>query len=183
MKVVLGKIFCRIQCFIKSCINEYHKSQFKSIGNNVRISDNGSFTYDMISLGDDVLINVNVVMQTQKCGGEIIIGNHVAIGPGVGIYAINHDIKTCGIFMTNKHKSVDKNVVIEDDVWIGANAVILPGVKIGKGSVVGAGAIVTRDVPEYSIYTGANPLNIRPRFSKEEISEHEKILSGKIRNA
>ena len=65
--------------------------------------------------------------------------------------------------------------VIEDDVWIGSNSVILSGVKIGRGAVIGAGSIVTKNVPKYAIVAGNPAKVIKMRFNDEEISKLEKL--------
>ena len=70
----------------------------------------------------------------------------------------------------------DAPVVIEDDVWCGANVTILKGVTIGRGSVVAAGAIVTKSFPPYSIIGGVPAKLIKMRFSPEEIERHEALL-------
>lgn len=66
--------------------------------------------------------------------------------------------------------------MIESGCWIGTRAIILKGVTIGKGSIIGAGAVVTKDVPPYSVYVGVPALKVKPRFSDEQIAEHEKLL-------
>ncbi len=71
----------------------------------------------------------------------------------------------------------DLDVVIEEDVWVGANVIILKGVTIGRGSVIAAGSIVTKNVEPYSIYAGVPARKIKERFSEEEISEHEKLMA------
>ena len=71
----------------------------------------------------------------------------------------------------------DQDIIVEDDVWIGARAIILKGVTIGKGSVVGAGAVVTKTIPPYSIVGGVPAKILRRRFSNEEIIKHESILA------
>lgn len=73
----------------------------------------------------------------------------------------------------------DLPVVIEDDVWVGANVTILKGVTIGRGSVVAAGAVVTRSCPPYSIIGGVPAKVLKMRFTPEEIEEHERRL-GKV---
>ena len=67
-------------------------------------------------------------------------------------------------------------MVVEDGCWIGANVTILKGVTIGRGSVVAAGAVVTRSCPPYSIVGGVPARVIKPRFTAEEIEEHESLL-------
>lgn len=85
--------------------------------------------------------------------GPVTIGSHVNLAQGITVTALNHSFE-------DPEKRIDEQgvsttpVVIEDDIWIGANAVILPGVTIGHHSVVAAGAIVTKDVPPHSLVAG-----------------------------
>jgi len=92
------------------------------------------------------------------CSGYIEIGNNVMISPRVSIYSENHNFDRTDIPMIEQ--GVTRSFVkIEDDCWIAANSVILAGVTIGRGSVVAAGSIVTKDVPPFSIVAG-NPAQI-----------------------
>tara|TARA_A100001391_G_C5079914_1_gene279860 strand:- start:4151 stop:4474 length:324 start_codon:yes stop_codon:yes gene_type:complete len=75
-----------------------------------------------------------------------------------------------------KRAEDDLGVVIEDDVWVGTRAVILHGVTVGRGSIVAAGAIVTKDVPRYSIVAGVPAQVIKYRWSADAIAEHERDL-------
>ena len=85
--------------------------------------------------------------------GPVIIGSHVNLAQGITVTALNHNFE-------DSEKRIDEQgvstsaVVIEDDIWIGANAVVLPGVTIGHHSVVAAGAVVTKDVPPHSLVAG-----------------------------
>ena len=85
--------------------------------------------------------------------GPVTIGSHVNLAQGITVTALNHNF-------SDSEKRIDEqgvsttSVVIEDDVWIGANAVVLPGVRIGNHSVIAAGAVVTKDVPPHSIVAG-----------------------------
>lgn len=85
--------------------------------------------------------------------GPVTIGSHVNLAQGITVTALNHNFED-----TNKRideQGISTNpVIIEDDIWIGANAVILPGVTIGHHSVVAAGAVVTKDVPPHSLVAG-----------------------------
>ena len=75
-----------------------------------------------------------------------------------------------------KLPSNDKDIIIEDDVWIGTGAIILKGVTVGEGAIIAAGAVVTKDVPPYSIY-GGNPASfIKFRFTEEEVKLHKEKL-------
>ena len=84
---------------------------------------------------------------------EIIIGNDVQIAQFVSIIGANHRYEDRNIKIA-PDDLVSGTVVIEDNAWIGANAVILPEVTIGKGAIIGAGAVVTKDVPAYAIVGG-----------------------------
>ncbi len=87
------------------------------------------------------------------CKGGVRFGDNVLVGNNVTISSGKHPIegRTPSVF---QRPTEPLPIVIEDDVWIGANSVIMPGVKIRKGTVVGAGAIVTRDTEEYAVVTG-----------------------------
>ena len=85
--------------------------------------------------------------------GPVIIGNHVNLAQGITVTALNHNFQDISKRIDEQGIST-KPVVISDDVWIGANAVILPGVTIGRHVVVAAGAVVTADVPENTVVGG-----------------------------
>ncbi len=96
------------------------------------------------------------------CSGYIEIGDNVMMSPRVSIYAENHVYDRTDI--TLKEQGVKREFVkIEDDCWIAANTVILAGVTIGKGSVIAAGSVVTKDVPPYSIVAGIPAKVIKSR--------------------
>ena len=96
------------------------------------------------------------------CSGLIRIGNNVMISPRVSLYAENHVI--AGIDIPMKEQGVtQKGIVIEDDCWIAANSIILDGVTIGRGSVVAAGAVVSKNVPPYSVVAGVPARIIKSR--------------------
>lgn len=85
--------------------------------------------------------------------GPVTIGNHVNLAQGITVTALNHNFADTEKRIDEQGVST-KPVVIEDDIWIGANAVILPGVSIGRHSVVAAGSVVTKDVPPHSLVAG-----------------------------
>jgi acetyltransferase-like isoleucine patch superfamily enzyme len=100
-----------------------------------------------IELGDNISIASFVHMWGE---GGISIGDRVMIGSHTAISSITHDYNQYYMFNT----LLKGKVIIEDDVWIGAHAVIMPGVTIGKGAVVGAGSVVTKNVEPFTIVTG-----------------------------
>lgn len=118
---------------------------------------------------------------------SLTIGKKVIFGPNPTIITGNHRIDEIGCFIIDSHDKKPENdapVVIEDDVWCGANVTILKGVTIGRGSIIAAGAVVTKSCPPYSIIGGIPAKILKYRFSIEEIIEHEKILySEKEKNS
>jgi maltose O-acetyltransferase len=104
-------------------------------------------------LGDHVFFNY---MCTILDNNEVRIGNHVMVGPVVQIYTAAHDLQAEA---RNQGIEVAKPIEIEDNVWIGGGAILLPGVKIGRNAVVGAGAVVSKDVPPNAV-VGGNPARV-----------------------
>jgi acetyltransferase-like isoleucine patch superfamily enzyme len=104
-----------------------------------------------ISLGEESHINHYCCIWASP-NAKIIIGRKGLMGPGVKIFSSNHgagrDAPMC------EQPFVEKDVLIGDDVWLGANSVVVSGVTIGDGALVAAGSVVTRDVPPYSIVGG-----------------------------
>ena len=112
------------------------------------------------AVGDVIIGNHTRIGLHNTIIGPVTIGSHVNLAQGITITALNHNFD-------DSEKRIDqqgistKEVVLEDDIWVGANAVILPGVTIGKHAVVAAGAIVTKDVPPHSLVAGVPAKVIR----------------------
>jgi maltose O-acetyltransferase len=106
-----------------------------------------------IYLGDHVFLNVHCAL--LDCN-EIRIGNHVMIGPYVQIYTPAHELQAAPRIAGWE---VAKPITIADNVWIGGNAILLPGVTVSENAVVGAGAVVSRDVPPNTVVAG-NPARV-----------------------
>ncbi len=148
-------------------------------GKNIYISKGCTLTPKNIFIKDNVYVGIGCVFQSTN--SNIYIGNDVMFGPSVHIHGGDHRVDIIGRVMRSirtdeKLPKNDKDVVIEDDVWVGANTIILKGVKIGQGSVIGGGTIITKDIKPYSIITNNVLLKNRDRFTKEEIILHEKLL-------
>ena len=123
------------------------------LGSNVRLG-RGCFitaTDGELVLHDNVALSPYVHVGADA--GRIEIGAHTAVGPGTVIRAANHCIARQDVPMMHQGH-VPGEIIIEEDVWIGANCVITPDVRIGRGAVVGAGAVVTRNVAPFSIVGG-----------------------------
>jgi acetyltransferase-like isoleucine patch superfamily enzyme len=108
-----------------------------------------------VDIGPEAVLNIGLVISDGYLP-LVKIGARVALSPNVLIIAQSgpNNSRLRSIDYIKDHLILEAPVVIEDDVWVGASAVVLPGVVIGKMSVVGAGAIVTRTVPPYSIVSG-----------------------------
>lgn len=117
-----------------------------------------------VQLGQNNVINFGCLMDGRKF--QITTGDNVSIGPEASILTLGHDPQ-CPDF-----SDIGGDVKIGDRVWIGFRAIILPGVTIGEGAVVAAGAIVSRDVPEYTIVAGvpASPIGTRSRELHYELN-------------
>lgn len=122
-------------------------------GKHVNIEKKAVFP-SSVELGDYSGIGIRA-----QIGGRTIIGKHVMMGPDVSIFVRNHMFNRTDIPMDQQGFSEERPVTIDDDVWIGAKVIILPGVHIGTGAVIGAGAVVTKDVPDYAV-VGGNPARI-----------------------
>ena len=121
-----------------------------SIGKNSVVE---SFSCINNAVGDVVIGNFSRIGIHSTVIGPVTIGSHVNLAQGITVTALNHNLSTKDKFIDEQGVATSP-IVIEDDVWIGANAVILPGVRIGRHSVIAAGAVVNRDVPPYSLAVG-----------------------------
>jgi maltose O-acetyltransferase len=146
---------------------------FNHMGNNVKIAGNCKFVNPKrITVGSEVLINHHAELEATD--GEIVIGNFVLLGMHAKVVNSNHIFTDWKIPIALQGKSQAK-IVIEDDVWIGINAIILPKVTIGRGAVVAAGAVVTKDVEPYAIVGGVPAKIIKYRFDTETREKAKKV--------
>jgi maltose O-acetyltransferase len=138
---------------------------FGSIGKNVAIDTPFYCDYGLhTTIGDNVIININCTF--VDCN-RIEIGNNVLIASNVQIYTATHPVETDKRLIENWteadsapfFRTYALPVKIEDNVWIGGGVIILPGVVIGKNSVIGAGSVVTRSIPENAVAFG-NPCKV-----------------------
>lgn len=167
-------------CFARlhdKCLRSYQLSRIRR-GKNCVLRGAGQFEGN-IALGDGVVIGKGACFLSSQA--RIVIGSKVLLGPNVTIVTGDHQISRVGEYIADvleKTEACDADVVIEDDVWIGAGTVILKGVTVGRGSVIGAGSVVTASTKPYSVSAGNPCRMIRMRFSEEEIAEHEQKLYG-----
>ncbi len=157
-------------CYKKQMISCGHHVTFKPSTSNIKGIENMSF-------GNYVRIHKYATIFSSDA--RLIIGNKVALGPKVTIMTGNHATDTIGTFMWDVHDKkdgLDKDVIIEDEIWVGSNVTILSGAHISRGCVIAAGAIVNKYIPPYSIVGGVPAKVLKYRFTPEQIIEHEKAL-------
>lgn len=110
-----------------------------------------------VKFGKSCQINENTFIETAD------IGNYVMIAPNVAIISSMHNHDRTDIPMILQGATTGRKVIIEDDVWLGRNVLVMPGVRIGEGSIVAAGAVVTKDVPKYKVVAGVPARVIQDR--------------------
>lgn len=171
---MLGKIVCRIktillefEVFILHCVGIIPSHHFRrffyrfsgvKIGRGSTIHTGARFYNPLnIEIGEDSIIGEGAVLDGRN---KLKIGNHVDIATGVMIYNAEHDVNSVDFHATSSP------VIIEDYVFIGPRAILMPGVRIKKGAVIGAGAVVTKDVDEYLIVGGVPAEEIGKRSNK-----------------
>lgn len=138
---------------LKAFRNFIVRNFITSMGTNVNIGKRAEIGYGL-SIGSNSGIGRDSIIQ-----GDVTIGDGVMMGPECIIYTKNHEFSDVTVPMFRQGTSEVRPVIISDDVWIGARVTILPGVNIGTGSIIGAGSVVTKDVPEYAI-VGGNPARV-----------------------
>lgn len=184
----ISKVIWNFFSLIPKVLNRYltspiKKSMLNSCGNGVKILRRVSFNkWSNVSLGDDVQIGEDARFICTRA--KISIGDHVMLGPNVTMITGGHRMDLVGRYMseiTDDEKSgeEDRDITLLGDNWIGANTTILRGVTIGEGAVVAAGAVVTKDVPDYAIVGGVPAKVLKYRFTQEEIDEHKRLI-GKM---
>jgi len=141
--------------FSKWCRATSCKRLFRVCGQNVNVERGANFyTGWEIELGDNSTLGINCMIPY-----DLKVGKDVMMGPYVVIIGENHIFDRIDIPMRLQGYTNYPPVRIDDDVWIGSRAIILPGIAIGKGAVIGAGAVVTKDVPPFAI-CGGNPARV-----------------------
>jgi maltose O-acetyltransferase len=125
-----------------------------------------------VTFGSGVNIHIgNYSSLNRDCwiSNDTFIGDDVLMGPEVIMLSGSHNFERTDIPMREQGAPPRKPIVIGDDVWIGTRSIILPGVKVGSHSIIGAGSIVTKDVPEWAIVAG-NPAKLI-RYRKEPVED------------
>lgn len=144
---------------------KYMRENFAECGENnyIELPLHANWGGHHVHFGSNIYANSNLTLVDD---GHIYVGDKVMFGPNVTIATANHPINPK---LREKGLQYNKDVYIGNNVWIGANSVIVPGVKIGNNSVIGAGSVVTKDIPDNVVAVG-NPCHILRR-----INEHDDI--------
>lgn len=142
-----------------------------TIGNNFSIGRNSIIecTGVIRELGEELIIEENVGIAANTfiaVRGKVIIRKNTIIGPGVSIHAENHKFEDINTPIRLQGAS-RKGIEIGEDCWIGSKVVILDGVKIGNHAIIAAGAVVTKDIPDYAIVGGVPAKVIKMRKDEE----------------
>lgn len=157
----------------------FYKKAMKHCGKNVYLRPMSSDLKGLwnLSIGDGSSIPKGSTFYCTEA--PLTIGRKVIFGPRPTIITGDHRTDVIGKFIMDSHDKLPENdapVVIEDDVWTGANVTILKGVTIGRGSIIAAGAVVTKSCPPYSIIGGVPAKVLKYRFTIDEVLEHEAKL-------
>ena len=131
--------------------------RLKSCGKDVNIEQGAVFSA-RVSLGDYSGIGINA-----RIHGTCTIGHHVMMGTDVVVLTRNHAFDRTDIPIMEQGFQEERPVTIGNDVWIGDRVIILPGVTVGDGSILAAGAVVTHDVPPYAVVAGVPAKVIKMR--------------------
>lgn len=144
--------------------NNYMKEIFAECGENnyIELPFHANWGGRHVHFGSYIYANSNLTLVDD---GHIYIGDRVMLGPNVTIATANHPINS---ELREKGLQYNKDVHIDENTWIAANVVIVPGIRIGKNVVIGAGSVVTKDIPDNVVAVG-NPCHIL-----REIGEHDK---------
>jgi acetyltransferase-like isoleucine patch superfamily enzyme len=142
--------------------------EFSAHGINTRFSPHTSyFTYPEIKLGNNVFINSGAYFS-----GEIIVGDNVLFGPNVIITSGHHDYSEVGKIIEEQGRPKKNEILILSDSWIGAGSILLQKTKINEGTIIGAGSVVTKEMPPYCVCVGNPCKPINYRYSDSELKEH-----------
>lgn len=177
--MIIIKLSLSFSFLLDKFLSIFYKKEMKHCGSNVYLRPTSSDLKGLwnLSIGDYTSVPKGSVFYCT--GASLTIGNKVIFGPHPTIITGDHRIDVIGKYIIDSHEKLPENdvpVIIEDDVWTGANITILKGVTIGRGSVIAAGAVVNKSCPPYSIIGGVPAKILKFRFTIDEVIEHEKKL-------
>lgn len=186
IKNILGKVTSRIY----DVFCEYKNNNINNLlgGGKRRIQ----YPYHILGVeniiaSENVSIGTGATIYTTRA--KLIIKQHFVSGPNLTVITGDH-MPMVGRFLDtildvdkdryDINHEYDQDVIIEEDVWCGANVTILKGVTIGRGAIIAAGSIVTKDIPPYCVAVGVPAKPIKMRWTEEQIKYHESVVYSKV---
>ncbi len=157
LKTILSFGFYKrvVYTFAYDILNNYYGYLNINRGKNLKVRPHVMFRHpERIYIGDNVRINRGSKIWAGKREAIIKIGDNTKISPDVFILAFNHKLLDGKDAITNQSEYIDSDVIIGKNVWIGANATILPGCNIGDNVVIAAGSVVTKSIPPNRVCAG-----------------------------
>jgi acetyltransferase-like isoleucine patch superfamily enzyme len=144
-----------------------------------------SFISSKCKISSDFIADAYCYIGDQcKIGPKVELGKYVMFASDVAIVGADHCFDKCGVPMIFSGRPEMKTTIIESDVWIGYGVTIMTGVTIGRGSIVAAKAVVTKNIPPYEIWGGIPARKIGERFSDDEQKQlHDSMLNGPVTEA
>jgi galactoside O-acetyltransferase len=141
---------------------------FSEIGENCFIQPPfyANFGGKNVHFGTGIYANFNLTLVDDT---DIFVGNHVMFGPNVTIDTATHPVSPD---LRKRGAQYNKKVYIEENVWLGAGVIVLPGVRIGKNSVIGAGSLVTKDIPDNVVAFGT-PCRVKRKINDSDFKTYD----------
>lgn len=169
-QLIVERDVCKDLCFEYNKLPPSKKEDRQNLMRKILGKTNGSFLIEQpflcdygynIEIGENFYANMNCIILD---GAKVVFGNNVFIAPGCGFYTAEHPLD---VEQRNRGLEYAKPITIGNNVWIGAQCIILPGVTIGDNSVIGAGSVVTRNIPSNVVAVG-NPCRILKNIEQEK---------------
>lgn len=161
-----------------NCVNIPLEILKNTVGTGVMLGENVVFINKDVEIGDYTYINSGFLYPGVRVGKYCSMGHNICIGPGEHyINRISSYPILTRVLKENFEQEFPtvKPTVLGNDVWVGHGSVIMQGVKVGDGAVIAAGAVVTKDVPDYTVVAGIPAREIKHRFNQETVQKLEKL--------
>lgn len=162
--MLIIKIYKRIRSSYYTLLARF---QLKKFGNHLHVNHFCRFVGD-VSVGDNCHFNGMKII-----GGKVTIGDNFHSGEDILILAQSHNYNGDALPYDNTY--IQKTISIDDNVWIGSRVLIVGNVHIGEGAIVGAGSVVTKDIPALAIYAGDNIIKYRNKLKYEKLKSEKKF--------
>ncbi len=161
----------------KRIFPEYNLNAIGKKGNGVIIASKSDLITKNLYLDDCVILQGHINFISNK--GKLFVKKYSVISAGCIVIPGAHKLKVGVPFYYSALYHIGDNesdITINEDCWVGAGCILLPGINIGRGAVIGAGSVVTRNIPPYAVAVGSPAKVIASKFKLEEIIAHEEII-------